>query len=323
MADSANFLLREILDELLETSNSLVGCLFKLKYFGISTNNEQLIDYTNKELNGYKRADAIPEYRQVPAEIRVDLQVGYNTLHNKIVPVHFLEPPYNEMLKNIPIHDSIDTLERIDLETKDLVRSADEYMYKPLSYVVYPFLQKATSMLYHTDFPAQVVDARSAFNKARINSILREVRGKLIDFTVDVGRTFGYDIHLATFKKNQNENNQTIINIMNNNISNQGDANVVNTGDHATQHVTITIQKGDVKKLREVLSEKGIDDADIIEIEEIVQHEKPDYEKKRLGEKSIGWITKIAGKALAGVGKVASSVTSAVLAEYLKNYYGL
>ena len=58
------FLLQQVIDDLVNTDKSLSAPLIKLNYFSRLIKNQELIDYTQNELNGYKEKEAIPAYRK-------------------------------------------------------------------------------------------------------------------------------------------------------------------------------------------------------------------------------------------------------------------
>jgi AbiTii len=322
MDNKQTFILQEVIDELVNAEKSIVGPLLKLNYFGLLTKNTQLIEYTNRELNGYSKDDNdnIPDYRNVPISIQIDMQAGYETHKNLQLPAEMLAPPFNEGLKKMPIYEGISILEKMEIAGK---QEEMDYIYKPFQLVMLHYFQKPATSLYKFGISADVIAARAKFSQFKILEILQIVRSKLLVFTMEVGEEFGYNIEINSFKKKQDQNNQQIVNYMNTSITNTGDGNVVNTGDHSSQQVTINISKGDTEKLMQAMSELGIDDNDVEELKKIVVSEQPDYEKKTLGSQAISWITKITGKALSGVGKIAIKVSSSVLAEYIKQYYGL
>ena len=106
-------------------------------------------------------------------------------------------------------------------------------------------------------------------------------------------------------------------------INTHGDGNVVNTGENANINATITISKGNKEQLTKKFQELGIDTADIEEINQIVEDEADSQESKKLGNKTIDWITKVSGKALKGIGSIAKEVTSSMLAQFLMQYFGI
>lgn len=73
--------------------------------------------------------------------------------------------------------------------------------------------------------------------------------------------------------------------------------------------------------LQDTLKQNGIEETDISELKVIVETEKP--EGGNLGSRAIDWIGNISKKALQGVSKIGSGVGSALLAAWIKNYYGI
>jgi hypothetical protein len=102
-----------------------------------------------------------------------------------------------------------------------------------------------------------------------------------------------------------------------------GDGNVLNTGDEAKIHATINLSNSNLESLKRKLSKYGIEDEDIQELSQIVQKEKPNSAVNSLGEESIGWILKIVGKALSGRDKTANGVSSDMLVNVIREYYGI
>jgi hypothetical protein len=140
---------------------------------------------------------------------------------------------------------------------------------------------------------------------------------------MSIGENFGYNIEIETFNKKSESNNQTIIHQMSTTINTSGDGNVINTGNQNQIESNVTLYKGDLARLRKELSQQGIDEADITEITEIVESEKPNEENGRLGEKSNSWISKVINKSLNGIGKIATGISSNLLAALIKQYYGM
>jgi hypothetical protein len=102
-----------------------------------------------------------------------------------------------------------------------------------------------------------------------------------------------------------------------------GDGNILNTGSHANINVSTNVTKGNLDSLKRQLSEFKIESEDIEEVAGIVQTEEPNLTSNTLGEKSNGWILKIVSKALSGVGKIATGISSNILATIIRQYYGM
>ena len=321
MEKEQTFVLQEVIDDLVNTDKSLVSALMKLYYFGKRTKNEQLIEFTNREMEGYKNEDLVPDYRKTFVVIEVDVQDEYGEKSTLELPSSILPEPFKDALKKISISDGIDTIERLcaDVNKKP---NQQRNLFRPIPIEILPYLHDGINKLYKSNRMMNAFAARTRFSYYKLAEILNTVRSKLMAFVMEMGDEFGYNIEISSFQKKQQKNNQTVIKIMNTNINNTGDANVTNTGDNSTLNVNITITKGDLEQLAKTMKGLGIEDEDISELKVIVEDEMPDPVKKTLGQKAIGWITNIASKALSGVGKIATSVSSAVLAEYIKQYYG-
>lgn len=137
----------------------------------------------------------------------------------------------------------------------------------------------------------------------------KERRTKFMDFLNEQG------VNIETEVKTK------IINNMGTIINNNGDGNILNAGNDNTFSFKANITKGDFEKLSFEFQEQGIEKEDIEELAEILKNEYPN--SNILGERSQNWILKIVGKSLNGVGKIATGISSNILATMIKNYYGI
>ncbi len=315
MAEKNTFLVQEVIDDLIDIEISLTSSLMKLSYFSKLTKNNELLEFVSNELNGYEFNDNnLPEFRKTISRLMVDVHDRFNNNYKVEVPVAMIEEPYNIGFKYILIRDGIGTIER-------MVKNIEDEFHKGMPMQLLTVIQPAVSKLYKnqvTAFGATLVGNGNVFIE-----ILNRVRSKLLGLTMDIGDKFGYNIEIASFKKNQEINNQTINNYMHTEITNTGDANVVNTGNNADVSATITISKGDVQKLNTALEELGVDRSDVEELNQVIQTEIPDYENKKLGERANNWLLKIFGKSLNGIGKIATSASGNLLATMIKQFYGM
>lgn len=102
-----------------------------------------------------------------------------------------------------------------------------------------------------------------------------------------------------------------------------GHGNIISAGNDVNIHATTKISKGNLDSLKQQMASYGIENEDIEELSEIVQAEDPNSGNNTLGAKSNGWILKIAGKALSGAGKIATGISSNILAAIIREYYGI
>lgn len=321
MAD--NFILEEVISELVDGSKSLLSPLMRLQYFAKRTGNKELLEYVLAELNGYKGQIEIPEYRTSGAIIQVDIQFGEVKHPNLEIPVEMLPEQNRDAFRKFYLTESVPVLEQMIIE-KDDAKNYSHYLVLNLPLTKVHLFQDAAAKLYKNPvYKAGVIGARLLTNRNIIPRVLTAVRSRLLDFCMEVGEAFGYNIEIESFNKSQSLNNEKIIHLMSTVINTHGDGNVVNTGENANINATITISKGNKQQLTKKFQELGIDTADIEEINEIVDEEAESQESKKLGNKTIDWITKVSGKALKGIGSIAKEVTSSMLAQILMQYFGI
>lgn len=320
MALNRKFILQQIIDDLLNPEMSLVGPLMKLTYFGRLTKNEELVNFTTNEINGYKEQNSIvPAYRKTLGSLIVDVQ-AYMNRHTAEIPISMLEKPFNDAFRYIDVREGIATIEKMSKEMVESDGDKKEF-YRPIPLELLHVIQPAVRKLYKSNVRLDAVGARLIGNGNIILEIPNSIRTKLLEFVMQIADNFGDDIEIETFNQ-ENKNNQTINNIMNTVINNSGDGNILNTGDNNTFDFKGVVTKGDIEKLNSELEKQGIEKDDIEELAEIVQNEQP-IEGNKLGEKSTNWILKVIGKSLNGVGKIATGISSNILATMIKGYYGI
>lgn len=315
------FVLQEVIDDLVNTDKSLTSALMKLNYFGRLIKNQELIHYTNNELNGYRgNEDKIPEYRKTIATLYIEMQ-AYQSHHSGQLPVSMLEEPYRSALQFISVREGISAVEKLARESDK--GDSEGQIATSLPMEMLHILQEPARKIYKTNVRIDVISARLSGNSNIVIEIPNAIRTKLLEFVMLISEKFGYDIEIETFNKQAETNNQTIIHQMNTTINNTGDGNIINTGENNQIENNLTLYKGDTNRLQSELRKQGIEEEDIAEISEIVQNEQMNNENGRLGEKTNGWISKIINKSLNGIGKIASGISVNLLATLAKEYYGM
>ncbi len=283
----------EIISELANTNNSLNPALFKALVLARQIHNSEFEMWANSELNGYTDKNILPSYRKIKATIRgtfINLNVKYN---NSQVPLLDFDSETETALTTMFLYQSVSTLEKI----RD---TADK------SLLIQPFPPQIVSVIENNWKAAgnpflQLVQCQQSVNALVTNEIISQVRTKLFDFLI---------------KYNQNKGSQTI-------ITTTGDGNVINTGNHVTQHNQISIGVKNKKELSEYLEGIGVAEEDRNELLTIVETELPDQSTGRFGNKVNQWITKMLSKALEGTWNIAKETAVSVLSDAVKKYYGI
>jgi hypothetical protein len=234
-------------------------------------------------------------------------------------PVSALPGPWNSTFQYSQILQSVSAIEKLIQSSN----SEDQFIYLSLPIDLIVQLTPAMKKVINSNRNFQITGAKLVSNGNKLPDIIASIRCSIIDFCFAVANDFGQEINLSNFNLAQKINHDKIYHIMETTIHNHGNGNIINTGNSSSIHATINITKGSIDDLHESLRSLGIDEHDIMEIIEIVQSELPNQEKKRLGNKAIDWISKITGKALKGMGSIASNISSDILSNIITQYYGL
>lgn len=321
-SSSSNFIINDVINDLLDSERSLVNPLMKLNYFGRLTKNGELIEYTNNEINGYKSEESIvPQYRKTLGSLIVEAQAFMNR-HTVEVPISMLQSPFDVELKYIEIREGIATVEKMAKQMLNDSKGKGEF-YRPVPMEMLHYIQPALRQLYKSDVRLDAVGAKIIGNGNVIIDIPSFIRTKLLEFVMQIADEFGHEIEIQDYNKKRESNNQTIMQFMNTNITNTGDGNVINTGEKSRIKAQITISKGNKDELVRHLQQNGISEQDTEELVKIIDSEEPNKEKKTFGIKVNAWVGKMLNKALDGTWQVGIGAAGGLLAEAIGKYYGM
>ncbi len=317
-----SFIINDVINDLLDAEKSLVNPLMRLNYFGRLTKNDELVEFTNNEINGYKDQESVvPEYRKTLGSLIVEAQ-AYMNRHTMEIPVSMLESPFKEALRYIYVREGISTVEKMAKELYDSSGNKSEF-HHPVPMEMLHVIQPALRKLYKSDVRLDAVSAKLTGNGNILLDIPSFIRTKLLEFVMQIAEEFGYEIEIKDYNEKQESNNQTIVQFMSTKITNTGDGNVINTGDKTKVDANITINKGNKEELSEFLQKNGLSEEDTTELAEIIDTEEPNPESQIFGAKVNAWIGKMIGKALDGSWTVGAGVAGNLLAEAIGKYYGI
>jgi len=238
MSDRNNFILQDVINDLVDTTKSLESALFKLYYFGRLIKNETLVQYSNAEINGYKELDP-PNYRKAIAKLTIRMQVGYNE-HTAELPISMLEEPFNTQLQYSEIREGIRVLERMSNSSN---QEGASHLRTDLPMEMLAYIQPAATRLYKSHVRLVVTQGIITTNANVVIQIISTVRSRLLAFCMDIAEEFGYDIEITSFKTHEVINNQTINHIIKTQITNNGNGNINNTGNEAELYANISLKK--------------------------------------------------------------------------------
>lgn len=217
-------MINKIIDELSDYSLSLVSPLLKAKVIARRLENKNLTDWIDKELNGYKEDDELPEYRIASAISNCDIQQGYNHLKDTPVPISLIQ---NKTLRSIftdfHLNQSVSTLENLEKDP------AGDRLGKPFPADFWAFV---TREINKTGAKLQCRNIEVFTHKSSITQTLTEIRNKFLDIMLDFEKDFaGRDITQLESEEKRELSNQITIIMQQNNIKNTGSGSAINVGD--------------------------------------------------------------------------------------------
>jgi hypothetical protein len=104
-------LLDEIVDLLADEKSSLSAALLKMKVLLHKIGHQELVEWVNKELNGYSESDELPPYRVLHGRLLADVVSFAYRATNFELPVRHLSKPQHERLTTIRLGHSLASIE--------------------------------------------------------------------------------------------------------------------------------------------------------------------------------------------------------------------
>lgn len=263
----------------------------------------QLADFKSwilSELNGYEDMNALPDYRRIRGDLRVQ-----NPFHG-LIPFSIHQPEIHEIVTEVLVGDSVSSIQQV-LNSPE--GGSICFFFGPE--------QEAALMRMQGDFaplrPVRVV------GENQLNAILNSVRTRMLEWALSLegegilgdGLSFSKkekDIAM-TSKTIRIENFQGIL----------GDVHAENI----SQSNTITVQSGNFRSLASYLQGQGISASAISELEQAVREDPEPKNGRAFGSNVSAWIGKMVGLAASGGWDVSVAAAGTLLAAAIAKFYGL
>jgi hypothetical protein len=305
-------LINGIINELVDVNISISSALLKTKVLATRLENERLIKWVSYELKGYDKLTELPDYRKFKGHLTGTVINGSLQYNDKPVAIAGLDEGFVEAINSMNFTESITSLESMKSENKS-GRLENVYTAEITSLLENNWRKLGNPYL-------QLVNCKVSISVNALNEIISVVRNNLLDFMLKIDAEFGNITEIEELKTKKTEiatiMSQTIIN-------NTGDGNILNTGNNSKINANINISKGNIEELIKYLESNGLNSKDTSELVEIIDDELPNFENIIFGQKVNQWTQKMIGKALDGTWNVGIGTAGNLIAEALKNYYGM
>lgn len=308
-------LLSDIINELIDESISLQRPLLKTKVLASRVNNKDLLDWVNKELQGYVGADEVPNYRKTMSNIMGSYINGNRQFNNVSVPIFGLSEKMEEFMMTFEVSSAIQTIESGIISNK----SGTIEMRLPSE------LQKQieTNIINNGNHHFQLLEVKKEISAAFLTEIVSNVRSKLLDLALQLEQAFGLEVDIIALSKKDDSVNKTINTIMSQTVINTaGHGNIINTGNENEIINNSVVSAANFDSLRTFLKDNNVAEEDINELQAVIDNDNPAIEEKRMGLKVGNWTKKMLGKAVDGSWKISLAIAGKLLADAIQIYYG-
>ncbi|WP_286857407.1 MULTISPECIES: hypothetical protein [Sphingobacterium] len=290
-------MIKELIEDLTFEKISLTSALTRAKIIAFKTSNTNFKEWLQQEINGYTDG-LLPDYRIINCEIYLEVYDSYRGSMTIPCDVSKLEEGLNSEISfyKLRIKQSISTLE---VNAMDAGSNAFGYELAPQSLV--------TALDDLADIDYQIIAVKRRFQITDMKRILELTKQKLLDTLLELNDAFP-DFE-NTFSRNQRDNEQRVQNIINQNIYGNNANSNIGIGDTIEQTLTSSYS---LDQLSDELKRIGVEETDIVELKELIKIEPKDS----LGKKILGWVGKIAAKAV----EKGVELQVPLLIETVKNY---
>ncbi len=304
-------LISDIINELIDAERSLLSPLLKTKVLATRIKNKELLNWVNSELDGYAEDAILPKWREYNGNLIGNYSDGSFQYSDQPLATIGLPEGLQKMLQSMNLYQGVSSLEALprDKPTGRLERPLTPEFAQLLAQNI----QKMGNPFFH------IFSAKCEVSIHIVTQCLGTIRSKLLDLMLKIDEEFGSIAQIEELRNKKEE----IVTLMNQTIINEGDGNVINTGDNSKVKAKIKITKGDLEGLKKMLTDNGVESGDIVELAEIIDTEKPDENNGVFGRSINNWIQKMIGKTLDGTWQITTGAAGSLLAEGIKAYYGM
>jgi hypothetical protein len=301
-------LLRDIQTAASSSKGSTADLLRKCKVLAARLKSPDLSSWVEKELNGYGKDDALPDYRMINhVESRGHFVGSFGRqVQNAPIPPSCLPENLREFVETQPLYDGVSVYEAL-LNSKegtfevmwpsDLLRVVGQRIYEDMV----------------------CVTASKVIPRGAIISLVDTVRNKVLAFALDI-EIENPNAGEATPSETPIPPN-TVSQVFHSHFYAQV-GNVASGSTNVSQIATINIAAGDTLALRAQLLQLGVPASDIDDLTNALTQDVAAGEKG-LGARAAAWLGKGLSKAASGAWSVSLNAASAVVPKLIAQYLGL
>jgi len=299
-------LLDDIINLAVDGKQPLPDILRKCLLLGHELKNETLKTWANQELNGYSSTENIPKYRIVQAEAKGNFVGRFGSgARNWPIPPVGLNKEHRDFGEVVYLTQAVSAYQDVANHEQDSI--------------VFPWPGNLALLYQHRFFQGRyaLVSAWQEVSKSTMVELLDTIRNSMLNMALQIKDELGTSYaDLSKIKISEASKIQNII------FQNTGGNTNVAFGQasvDASTHTQNIIAVGDKRGLESMLSNAGLEKADLQKLDEAIQADGD----KKIGSKMRTWIREHAAKVLVGGVKIGAQIGQQVLTEWLMQYCGL
>ena len=200
-------LISQIINDLIDEDKSLSSALLKAKVLASRIQNQELLDWVNNELSGYKNEENLPSYRRkIKNELKGDFVNANMNYTNAKISTDGLEKSFEKSLKRTDFTESIISLERLINSEEASIKS--ESIKADFVTLIEENWRKMGNPLLKIKF------VNKSISKISVIQVVTNVRNKLLDVMLELDGKYSDFTELKDLKIKSEE----ISSIVNNTI---------------------------------------------------------------------------------------------------------
>jgi hypothetical protein len=305
-------LLREIQDAAIDANVDIAVVLRKCKVLAARLGNKDFDLWVERELNGYKSKEEVPDYRIIRVESFGQFSgIAGSGINNAPIPTSVISDLPGEWDEFIKTHYFMDPISSYTSLLKGYSGNEPIKFLWPAELIAYVGYKVYQNM--------NCVSAWKLIPSSSIAALIDTVRTRVLSFVLkieaeapDAGEAPSNVKPIA---------DERVTQVFNTYI--QGNVTNLAAGNKATaQSIEITVVKNDLESLKQCLSSQGVGKTDLEDLDNAIQEDAKSGVKDTFGNKVKAWIGKMIEKSGSTAWNVTTAVATQILIQALSRYYG-
>jgi hypothetical protein len=294
-------IVKQLIEEISDPKYTLTEILLRTKVLAHKLRSTELSEWVDGELNGYK-SGALPAYRVQKGMVIAIIETPTERISNFQYPLALLEDDTRTALATFNARHSISTLYELVTSNQQLA------LYEIIAHDTYDFLAAYIGNV-------RILELRRQIDRSAATQIVTSVKSKLLDFLLQLDDEIPTEENIP----GDHESKAAISNLFNSAVLGNNTTIIIGNHNHQVAYNTTVTNFDDVRRK---LLEHGMDNADVTELQVMIDDDNPDSVQQHFGEKVKSWISSMLLKAMDGSWQIGVGAAGDLLSQVIKQYYG-